>query len=152
MIDKRQILNCINATLNYWALNYDLFNGGCVYAAAVTAGILERYKIHYEIVGYVPEDTPNGTVLGKVVDDDILCHLAVEVDGKELGVEIRDEDIEENGLKKVVFKEVSGSLYEIYEDGEWDTDGEDRWTPDLNEEFKEDMEQVLTFIPVEEDR
>ena len=78
-IKKLALVNELCKRINEYVYNYDLFAGGCCYAAYVLAKNLKELGIEYKTVIYQYDDILNETNFNNAINGNGVSHVAIEV-------------------------------------------------------------------------
>ena len=95
-IKKLELVNELCKKINEYVYKYDLFAGGCCYAAYVLAKNLKQLGIKYKTVLYQYDDILNETNFNNAINGRGVSHVAIEV---------------EIGIMRYTIGDCSGLLY-----------------------------------------
>lgn len=95
-IKKTALVNELCEKINDYVYNYDLFAGGCCYAAYVLAKNLKQLGIKYNTVIYQYDDILNETNFNNAINGSGVSHVAIEI---------------RVGFKRYIIGDCSGILY-----------------------------------------
>ena len=79
-IKKLALVNELCKKINEYVYKYDLFAGGCCYAAYVLAKNLKQLGIEYKTVLYQYDDILNETNFNNAINGKGVSHVAIEVE------------------------------------------------------------------------
>ena len=79
-IKKLELVNELCKRIDEYVYNYDLFAGGCCYAAYVLAKNLKQLGIEYKTVLYQYDDILNETNFNNAINGKGVSHVAIEVE------------------------------------------------------------------------
>ena len=79
-IKKLELVNELCKRIDEYVYNYDLFAGGCCYAAYVLAKNLKQLGIKYKTVLYQYDDILNETNFNNAINGKGVSHVAIEVE------------------------------------------------------------------------
>ena len=78
-IKKLTLVTELCKKINEYVYNYDLFAGGCCYAAYVLAKNLKQLGIEYKTIIYQYDDILNETNFNNAINGEGVSHVAIEV-------------------------------------------------------------------------
>lgn len=79
MKNRTDKLNRLIDTVNFWSDNFNLFAGGCCFAAAEIAKVFEQVGIHYDVVGFLYSDSIGVRQFNCLNGTDGIGHIAIRV-------------------------------------------------------------------------
>lgn len=76
---KIKFINELNGIINEYVVNYNLFSGGCCYAAFIIASCLDILNIKYKTVIFQYHNILNVRNFNKAINGNGVAHVAIEV-------------------------------------------------------------------------
>lgn len=132
--ETSSLVKQIDRIVHRWDRNYDLFSGGCMFAAAVITKKLRKHNIPYRLKYYTDWRHPS---IEEAVKHDDLVHIAVDVEvnskRKTIGVNY-DRKRHMYRFKETCFR-TPDQLLRLYKENRWC----DYWKKSLNPKFRKEI-------------
>ena len=116
--DKEEFIENLDGAMKVLHYRFHVFDGGCVYVAALLADGLEQLNIPFDVVIYEHPHEGKNLTPEQLASQGDICHVAISVTiGRksiELGGEIASQLMNEENVTKSIHHMSSQELMDIY--------------------------------------
>lgn len=130
----KDLSKSLDALLKQFHHDFNLFDGGCAYAAYLIAECLTNNHLPFEVMVYYSGPANLHTV-SKLAHEERITHLNIVLDNLELGGDL-NAFMDQHRLTKFKTTLTSDELWDIYESSTWNG----KYDESNNEKLEEEIE------------
>ena len=145
--DKEEFIENLDGAMKVLHYRFHVFDGGCVYVAALLADGLEQLNIPFDVVIYEHPHEGKNLTPEQLASQGDICHVAISVTiGRksiELGGEIASQLMDEENVTKSIHHMSSQELMDIYDNYEWNGEYDIQDNDNVKNEIELDFQRLL---------
>lgn len=145
--DKEEFIENLDGAMKVLHYRFHVFDGGCVYVAALLADGLEQLNIPFDVVIYEHPHKGKNLTPEQLASQGDICHVAISVNiGRksiELGGEIASQLMNEENVNKSIHHMSSQELMDIYDNYEWNGEYDIQDNDNVKNEIELDFQALL---------